>query len=106
MNPCAASTLYATARPENSSPPAPGSMTDLLTDVLHVDVVGDPASGRSVGFDFVHAERGPTSFAARARCGIITESMPSRATPRRMNGITVVFSAGPPVSPLAATAPP
>jgi hypothetical protein len=32
--------------------------------------------------------------------------MPSNATPRRMNGITVVCSAGPPVSPLQATAPP
>ncbi|MDA4107399.1 hypothetical protein MHOL44478_09005 [Mycobacterium holsaticum DSM 44478] len=31
--------------------------------------------------------------------------MPSSATPRRMKGITVVFSAAPPVNPLAATAP-
>jgi hypothetical protein len=37
--------------------------------------------------------------------GIITESIPSSATPRRMNGITVVCRAAPPVKPLAATAP-
>jgi hypothetical protein len=44
--------------------------------------------------------------ARRFAIGNCTESMPSSATPRRMNGITVVGSAAPPVSPLAATAPP
>ena len=38
--------------------------------------------------------------------GTFTESMPSRLTPRKMNGITVVGNPAPPVSPLAATEPP
>ena len=56
--------------------------------------------------------RGRTSVAMRRHMsrrrsiGVFTESAPSRATPRRMKGSTVVLSAMPPVFPLAATAPP
>ena len=42
----------------------------------------------------------------RMSSGVLTESTPSSDTPRRMNGKTVVSSEVPPVSPLAATAPP
>ena len=41
-----------------------------------------------------------------ARVGTSVELIPSRLTPRRMNGITVVFSAGLAASPMAATVPP
>ena len=42
----------------------------------------------------------------RSGIGHITESIPSRFTPRRMKGTTVVFSSMPPVSPeLAMLAP-
>ncbi|MCB0969314.1 MAG: phosphatase PAP2 family protein, partial [Ilumatobacter sp.] len=44
--------------------------------------------------------------ARRRSMSISTESMPSRLTPRRMNGSTVVGRPGPPVRPLAATEPP
>ena len=42
----------------------------------------------------------------RRAIGTVTESIPSSATPRRMNGKTVVSSFGPPALPLAATAAP
>ena len=42
----------------------------------------------------------------RSSIGSGTESMPSSATARRMNGKTVAEKPGPPVLPLAATAAP
>ncbi len=45
-------------------------------------------------------------ISSRGAIGHVTESIPSRLTPRRMNGTTVVWSSVPPVSPeLAMLAP-
>ena len=47
-----------------------------------------------------------SQMARRRAIGTVTESIPSSATPRRMNGKTVVSRAGPPALPLAATVAP
>ena len=73
-----------------------GGVERVERDLLAVHARDRAAGGPSRG--------GPRSTRRRS-IGMLTESMPSSATPRRMNGKTVVASVGPPALPLGTPRP-
>src|SRR6266851_4385572 len=90
--------VFTTIRPRTCPARIFGATSNTSAKLMSVVIWAIFCRSRSFSRRF-HASR-------RNFCGHITESMPIRVTPRRMNGATLPGRSMPPASPQAATAPP